>query len=496
METISIACPHCRATLKGKQAPRPGQKTRCPRCRASFAITPKVLPPAPPPPPPVPALPVAIPAPIAAGPQPGKVSAGRLGLVLAGAVLYLGLGAALGAYCFTVNRSDAANNRPEPGSPAGPAAAPEPPLVTVSPAEQARINQAVSRALRFLKTSQSPTGTWPGDGGHPIGYAALPALTLLEGGVPMTDPTVQKAVQFVREHGPACVNTYELALAILFLDRLGDPRDRELIRTFALRLVAGQTTTGGWTYACPKLDDEDQKQLYEVLPLAEGLKYQGGPSKLRPALHTAGILQDLSGLTDASFANFTGDNSNTQFAALGLWAARKYDVPLDRTLALLERRFRNSQIPDGRWTYGPGSVVSQQPTMTCAGLLGLAVGLGLRSDTRPAGDAAIEKGFEVLAKTIGPPTGRTKDVPLVDLYYLWSLERVAVLYQRKTIGDKDWYAWGADMLLANQKDNGAWQAGNYPGSSPVIDTCFATLFLRQANLARDLTNKLQRLGGG
>ena len=38
--------------------------------------------------------------------------------------------------------------------------------------------------------------------------------------------------------------------------------------------------------------------------------------------------------------------------------------------------------------------------------------------------------------------------------------------------------------------------GNYPDAHAIIDTCFALLFLKQANLARDLTGKLQLLAGG
>jgi len=50
-----------------------------------------------------------------------------------------------------------------------------------------------------------------------------------------------------------------------------------------------------------------------------------------------------------------------------------------------------------------------------------------------------------------------------NLYFLWSVERVAVLYDLKTIGGKDWYGWGAQILLANQRG-----AGNWTGGGPVF----------------------------
>jgi hypothetical protein len=41
------------------------------------------------------------------------------------------------------------------------------------------------------------------------------------------------------------------------------------------------------------------------------------------------------------------DNSNTQFAALGLWAAGRHGVPMARSLSLLARRFQVSQTREG-----------------------------------------------------------------------------------------------------------------------------------------------------
>jgi hypothetical protein len=42
-----------------------------------------------------------------------------------------------------------------------------------------------------------------------------------------------------------------------------------------------------------------------------------------------------------------GDNSNTQFAALALWTAQRYGLPVDQAMARLEARFRQAQNPDG-----------------------------------------------------------------------------------------------------------------------------------------------------
>src|SRR5207249_893913 len=78
-------------------------------------------------------------------------------------------------------------------------------------------------------------------------------------------------------------------------------------------------------------------------------------------------------------------NSNTQFAALGLWVARRHGIPVERAMLRLAGRFRLSQAPDGSWHYmsatAPGRVGSGTPAMTCAGLLGLAVAHGTASES-------------------------------------------------------------------------------------------------------------------
>ncbi len=67
-----------------------------------------------------------------------------------------------------------------------------------------------------------------------------------------------------------------------------------------------------------------------------------------------------------------------------------------------------------------------------------------------------------------------------DIYLLWSIERVGVIYDVKQIppgkGGKDWYHWGSDIIVANQKSTGLWE-DRFPG---VPDTCFALLFLKRA----------------
>src|SRR5438067_12869609 len=47
------------------------------------------------------------------------------------------------------------------------------------------------------------------------------------------------------------------------------------------------------------------------------------------------------------------DNSNTQFATLAMWVGRKHGLPVDGSLARLEKRFRETQSRNGSWGYIP-----------------------------------------------------------------------------------------------------------------------------------------------
>ena len=78
------------------------------------------------------------------------------------------------------------------------------------------------------------------------------------------------------------------------------------------------------------------------------------------------------------------------------------------------------------------------------------------------------------------------------MYFLWSVERVAVLYHLAKIDGKDWYRWGMQVLLSYQNAEGGWSVGGV-GANELSNTSFALLFLQRANLVQDLTDKLEEL---
>jgi len=435
--------------------------------------------------------------------------------------------------------------------------------VPLRAAEQKDIDKSVAAGVAYLKGIQEDAGTWSyehNDG--KAGITALAGLALLECDVAPEDPAVQKAAKAIRRLSLEMSQTYAISLSILFLDRLGDPDDVPVIESLTVRLLAGQTGSGGWTYDCPKIGIAEMRRIGEVVkkkedkPLPRKGELSRGEDDDKPARDKnkrdpSMLPKEIKGQIEvinhglaqqqAGFAGMGGgDNSNTQFAILALWVSRRHGLPADKALLRVYERFHASQNADGGWSYtsamGPSAVMmgrmgGSTPAMTCAGLLGLAAGHGVAAEAvlkasdpkdkdkdktkdkdapgdknpkkeatarDPNKDVAVKAGLQALGTAIGDPLPKGERPnrafggpgPGVNrtYYFLWSLERVAVAYGLDTIGNKDWYAWGSDVAVLTQLNNGSWSGENGNGGA---DTCFALLFLRRANLANDLTVMLK-----
>jgi hypothetical protein len=399
------------------------------------------------------------------------------------------------------------------------------------------VNEAIAKGVRKLKSLQQADGTWT----HvQIGLTALCGLTLLECGVPADDDGIRKAAASVRAGAATTDDTYSLALCILFLDRLGEPVDVALIESLTVRLLSGQTLRGNWTYKCPKPEAEEQQRLSTLIKKRDEEGRPKEPAKSEPGQR--GVkdmpreirdqLEQIDRKRAAVARNggvpLAGDNSNTQFAVLGLWVARRHGLPVDAALRETEKYFRATQEAGGGWPYTAGggggglpvpavtAVMSSSPAMTCSGLLGLGVSYGawndaaLRTDPKkepgkpgaapvkaldPSKDKAVVAAFRMLGACVDSMAHwEGGKAPQLDFrggkfyYFLWSLERVCVAYGVDKVGKTDWYDFGAQVLLANQGADGGWDNGDFRNGP---DTCFALLALRRANLAPDLTRALK-----
>jgi len=589
MLASKIVCPQCHRALKASQPLAVGKKVLCKQCGTTFRVAPTDVSAITP----LPTrngavMPAVVAAPVAAFASPGvddepittELDSSRLvkialvAAVLAGGFLLIGGGSTLAlVYALTRDKAPAANAKNDKPATSGrheeeedPSAPrrdnfrpirpgeedpkPEPPPPPrLPPDEQEKVDKAVEKGLAFIK--KQPTNL--AQNGHGVGLVALQGLTLLECGTPADDPQVKAIAEFIRDQSPSRYETYNISLAILFLDRLGDAADRKHIQSLALRLVAGQQVDGGWTYTCAKrLTPAEEEELLGILketqprnPLELFIGPDGKvspdyvvprpgeklPEFILPGKGTDGEttpgnakgerVQDIAKALEKASPNLknipglqppgttqiaasNSDNSNTQFAILAVWVASRQDIPMERTLAMLVKRFRKTQDHQGRWGYqwnGGGTVA-----MTCAGLLGLGAGYGMtagpadKAARQPAvQDKAVQSAFKALEQVIDKPKRNGPNQRFenagVNLYFLWSLERVGVMYNVTNIGDKDWYRWGAEVIVAHQKPDGSWVDASYPGGNPGeaarIDTCFALLFLKRANLAKDLSKKLE-----
>jgi hypothetical protein len=338
-----------------------------------------------------------------------------------------------------------------------------------------RVNEAIDRGVAQLRKHYKGHDRYER-------YLALLGLTLLECGIPADDPSVRQMAAWIRTQERDLTQTYDLTLAILFLDRLGDPRDRPLIRTFGRRLLDGQLDCGAWTYSC--LINNGQRPLYRSPRGPRIISWSNGSP-----LGAAPLRQRIA---------YRGDNSNTQFAILGLWVAQRHGVQSRSAILAAEQYFRTTQQSDGSWAYHPNTR-NWRDSMTCAGLMSLAMRYGVINgqgrDIRPGQplrvhDFAVQQGLRYLAQSLDKVAivgDRISGVEARDpLYFLWSLERMAVIYDLKKIGNREWYPWAAEMLVETQRPDGAWT-----GLGEPVSTCFALLILKRSNFAHDLQLAVQ-----
>ena len=393
-----------------------------------------------------------------------------------------------------------------------------------------RVNEAIDRGVLYLRQTFDEVP-------HPCPYLALLGLTLLETGAPVNDPIVDRIAKVLRKEQLAIMSTYELSLAILFFDFLGQADDSRLIQTLGERLCRGQLAEGTWSYAC--LDQSPGKaaqaqskpgelkpQAMDMLPFLRTINYgivvnskKGGPDKVPQDPGSGDALADIARKLQTPwpqqgafpdivppkgnlgpmlwvYPQVRGDHSNTQFAVLALWVAARHGSSVRDALRKAETHFLQHQYPDGSWGYSAGVLLSRD-SMTCGALMTLGLGLGLDLKLGAADQAfagkkrTLSRGFAFLDKALtrAPrPAGKRflGAEASSDLYFLWSLDRLAMAFNITTIGKTSWYPWAAELIVAAQCSDGSWSERFVEH----IDTCFALLVLRRSNPAGDLANLL------
>jgi hypothetical protein len=325
------------------------------------------------------------------------------------------------------------------------------------------VERAIREGVRFLKSlPQRPDGSWPDvEPEAKTGTTSLITLALLTAGEKPDSPVIKKALNYLRGSGPKDLkSTYAIALQTMVFAAAEPEKDQLRIASNVDWLERAQIKKGeavnwpgSWTYSDLK--------------------------RSRP-----------------------GDNSNTQYALLGLYAASEAGVPVKQEVWERARQYwemaQNKRT--GGWAYTPDSN-SQTASMTCAGISSLII-TGLRryqgqeflqdETINNCGKGGVNRNLQMGINWLGENFHVGQNFgngQQWKFYYLYGLERAGRLTGMRFFRDKDWYRLGAAELVHDQDKLSGFWVGALSESDKVLATSFALLFLAKGR-APVLINKL------
>ena len=345
--------------------------------------------------------------------------------------------------------------------------------------DQAKVEAAIRRGSAWLKKNDK----FKGDNDRHC-ERELVLLTLSHAGVPESDRFFKKEFETLLKQRPQF--TYRTALRAMLLEEVQRVKHQHLLFHCAEFFVDNQAASGIWGYG-KKTIYSKVKPLRTVAtggsrPKPGGLRRFGRATapKIKPK-----VVRRLKVTPKKSVAG-GGDNSNSQYAALGLRSCHDAGIIIPaETIARSITYWRNSQQGDGG---------GDRDIATSDGLKGKARGWDYKNGDKPYGSMSAGAVGALAIYLYMQGKEWKKDQDLVDgcawladnfsvtsnpkkgggwhYYYLYGLERAAVLYDTPKFGSHDWYSAGAKFLLGKQGG-----AGNWGGRR---DTCFAILFLKRA----------------
>lgn len=311
--------------------------------------------------------------------------------------------------------------------------------------DQAAINQAIDRGVKFLLERQQVDGSWPESEKYGAGYTAFATYTLLKCGLDREHPAVRRGMAFVRAR--EANHTYSLTCKILALAALGAERGE--LEEAVEELLQWQEHNGLWAY-----------------PI-----YPHGPR----------LPEDLS---------------NTIFVSLALRAAagRGVEIPLEVWEDMLQgallcwSRSGTTSGDKQRGHRGFSYRVGEKATgsMTTAGLSVLVMG------REALGDEIERKLARQVEEALADGRGWLDEHMAWDrnpghtrwhYYFLYGLERLGSLLDVEVLGKVTWYPSGAEYLVRAQGPEGGWKSQE-TAPQELQDTLLALLFLNRATAPR------------
>ncbi|MFN3486384.1 MAG: hypothetical protein ACK44W_13015 [Planctomycetota bacterium] len=387
--------------------------------------------------------------------------------------------------------------------------------------DQGRIDAAINKGVAYLKAQAGNLRKFE-HVNRPMQEDELVLWTLVHASVPENDPVFQKLLKEMLERKLEA--TYCVALQAMILEEIQRVKYQWRIKQCAQFLVDNQCKNGQWTYGEPTIyaeetpseaDREDVSTRVSREARRGGVVDFGGPgSRIKPEVKRRVRVEKKKDGPDS------GDNSNTQYAALGMRACHDAGIIIPESVtARAIQWWRSSQkessgprvrfdvkdsldAPVTGGASGIMEVVNAEPQGWCykdhgdhkaygsmtAGAVGsLAIWLYIKDDDGGKKkrswkkDKDVHEGLAWLAANFsvtynpGPYEhgDRAENSQHQFEYYLYALERAGMLYGTETMGTHWWYPEGAKVLLEKQAADGKWGGG-------VVDTCFAILFLKRA----------------
>jgi len=410
------------------------------------------------------------------------------------------------AFLLLVLGSLAAAQDPKKQDPKGQEPVPAHPGV-----DQMRVDAAIKRGVEFLKTADASVGEVAG---HAFKHGdELILLTFVHAGVPEIDPVFKERLKKMLE--APLERTYKVSMQAMFLEELDRVKYQWRIAQCAQFLVDNQTSSGKWWYgdptpfvenvptAAPRNKNKDVAtegggNREEVATGPHTGKKPVSKSKVRETVYDPSLpairqpkpkVERKVPVAKRRNGQGPGDNSNSQYAALGLRACVEAGIVIPGDVIERARRsWVNSQHDEkherktdpsgtGRgWAYDQIEEVSYG-SMT-AGAIGSMVIYDSILGVNWKKDFVVSSGLKWLAEhftVTSNANGEKSDQDRVrwHLYFLYAMSRAGILYGTESMGSHDWYKEGANYLLDRQGGNGSWPAGTW-------DTCFAVLFLQRA----------------
>ena len=317
--------------------------------------------------------------------------------------------------------------------------------------DPAKVDAAIKAGVGYLRTKM-----WKLNGTNK-NFPELVLLMLVHAGIPKGDALYDLLLKTVLE--VPLETTYRVALQAVALEEIDRATHQKRIFQCAQFLVDNQCGNGQWSYGEPTTYLEPVPS--PDLDIATGDAVPGQ----KPAVKQKYPVKRQREGPDH------GDNSNAQYALLGLRSCHEAGILIPKEL--IQRAalwWRETQGAKGGWSYGPKKN-SSYGSMTAGAVSALALCDYLlefdwkKDTTLAAGLTWLRDNF-----TVSENPGRQATH---HYYYLYALERACRITDTQKLGKADWYYEGAKFLLENQVQDGSWERR-------PVDTCFAILFLRRA----------------